>query len=828
MTEPTSQPAPHEPLKHLSGYGLAVTTTALAAFARWLWPWALTPAPYLGFYPAVVVSAALGGVGPGLVATFASLLLVNVVFGTFNIHDHGAMARQVIWVVASVGVSLLAGLQRSASLRVRRQAGELRRWNEDLEARVRQRTAEIQEANRRLRDANEKLAELDHAKTAFFSNVSHEFRTPLTLMLGPLEETLARTDGPTPADRNALVVVHRNALRLLRLVNTLLDFARIEAGRIQALYEPTDLALLTAELASNFHSAIERAGLTLTVDCPPLPQPVYVDRDMWEKIVLNLLSNAFKFTFEGGITVRLALHDRMAELSIADTGTGIESHELPRLFERFRRIRGAKGRTFEGSGIGLALVAELVKLHAGRVSAESTFGSGSTFTVRLPLGKDHLPPDRIGTGRTLAPTAMGAAPFVEEALRWLPDEAARPTPALDEATPGHPPRPRNTQAQTPSRPRVLLADDNADMRRYLARLLEGAYTVEAVADGNAALAAALADPPDLVLSDVMMPGLDGFALLHAMRNEPGTTAVPFILLSGRAGEESRVEGMEAGADDYLTKPFGARELLARVKAHLELARARQHASHMEAQFKAEARVAETLREQAGHLRQANEELERFAYISAHDLQEPMRQVRAFVQMLKDRYGNTLDGKAAEYFGYVYEGAGRMSDMVQGLLEYSRVRSDDMKREPVSPNAAVQTALENLKTRLDEAQCLVTCDDLPAVKADLAMLVQLFQNLISNAVTYRRADVPPAIHVGFRDDGNETEFFVRDNGIGIAPQYHERIFQIFQRLHTRDKYPGTGIGLAICRKIIERHGGRIWVESTPAEGSVFHFTLPPSG
>jgi PAS domain S-box-containing protein len=233
----------------------------------------------------------------------------------------------------------------------------------------------------------EALAELDRAKTAFYSNVSHEFRTPLTLMLGPLEDTLAENNLP-PEAHERLEVAHRNSLRLLRLVNTLLDFSRLEAGRIEAAYELTDLAALTAELASVFRSRIERAGMKLIVDCLPLREPVWVDREMWEKIVFNLLSNAFKFTFEGEIEVSLRQSGEMAELAVRDTGTGIPAGEIPHLFERFHRVRGARGRTFEGSGIGLALVQELIRLHGGAARVESEVGCGSRFIVTIPFGLD--------------------------------------------------------------------------------------------------------------------------------------------------------------------------------------------------------------------------------------------------------------------------------------------------------------------------------------------------------------------------------------------------------------------------------------------------------
>ena len=423
----------------------------------------------------------------------------------------------------------------------------------------------------------EALAALDQAKTIFFSDVSHEFRTPLTLMLGPLADALAdRVQPLPPRQRERLVIAERSGLRLLRLVNTLLDFARIEAGRVEAVYEPLDLAALTADLASAFRSAMEAAGLRFVVDCPPLAAPVWVDREMWEKIVLNLLSNAFKFTLAGEVTVSLRGSDGGVELLVSDTGSGIPPAELPRVFERFHRVRGAHARTQEGTGIGLALVADLARLHGGAVTARSKEGRGSTFSVTLPWGNAHLPAERLGSARTLGSTALGAASFVQEALRWLPADKAR------HASLGDPPAAAQSahRGATPDlhperSPEILIADDNADMRDYLQGILGDRYRVRAVADGHTALQAVERRLPDLVLSDVMMPGLDGLGLLAALRADPRTAAIPVILLSARAGEEAAVAGLRAGADDYLVKPFAARELLARVGAHLALARVRQ-------------------------------------------------------------------------------------------------------------------------------------------------------------------------------------------------------------------------------------------------------------
>ena len=419
------------------------------------------------------------------------------------------------------------------------------------------------------RQRAEALAKLDRAKTTFFSNVSHEFRTPLTLMLAPIQDMLTMPPG-TPIDRGAVDLLHRNALRLLKLVNTLLEFSRIEAGRIDVVYEPVDLSALTVDLVSNFRAAIERAHLELVVDCAPLPEPVYVDRDMWEKIVLNLVSNALKFTFDGAITVRLRSESETVKLSVQDTGTGIAPDELPRLFERFHRIEGVRSRSHEGSGIGLALVQQLAQIHGGHVTVTSQPGVGSTFEVRIPRSRAHAAPERVRAARSLPSTAGGAEAFVHEAMGWSasPFEAPLRAPGLG---------PSETSE------RVLFADDNADMREYVARLLSERWHVETVADGVQALAAIREHPPDLLLCDAMMPGLDGFALVHALRADEALRALPIIMLSARAGEEEASRGLSAGANDYIAKPFSARDLLVRVATNLAAAKAAQGARVRERQ-----------------------------------------------------------------------------------------------------------------------------------------------------------------------------------------------------------------------------------------------------
>jgi signal transduction histidine kinase/DNA-binding NarL/FixJ family response regulator len=429
------------------------------------------------------------------------------------------------------------------------------------------------------RQRAERLAELDDAKTRFFTNVSHEFRTPLTLLLGPASDSLGDRTEPLPrAQRARIELVQRNGERLLRLVNSLLDFSRLESGQVDAQFQSIDLARYTAQLASMFRAATERAGIDLTVECAPLGGEAYVDREMWAKIVSNLLSNALKFTFEGGITVRLAAVEiegsRRIELAVTDTGVGIEASEQSHLFERFHRVAGVRSRTYEGSGIGLALVAELVGLHGGTVSAESAPGAGSTFRVQLPFGSAHLESGVVTQGATDVahdPEYLVGG-FVEEAMRWLENDTVLTGPLA------------TTGANSVDRPLVLVADDNADMRHYVAALLTDLCEVVTAADGVEALALARSRAPDLVLTDVMMPNLDGFGLLAALRADPAIGPVPIIMLSARAGEEAAVEGLTSGADDYLVKPFSALELVARVRSNLELDRARREVSERERQI----------------------------------------------------------------------------------------------------------------------------------------------------------------------------------------------------------------------------------------------------
>ena len=428
--------------------------------------------------------------------------------------------------------------------------------------------ARAAESERRRAEA---LAELDAARVRFFADASHELRTPLTLIAGPVDGLLAEMSTDPGADaarwRGELEVVARNTQRLTRLVGDLLEVSRLQAGGAEPRRVAVDLAELTTEVAAMVASAMQRGGLDYVVTAPDEAVPVAIARDAWERVLLNLVANALKYTRAGHVEVRLRREGRRAVLTVTDTGVGIAADELPRLFDRFHRVEGGWARSAEGSGIGLALVHELVARHDGQVGVESEPGVGTTFTVSLPLAPDldlpELPP--------LGP-AHDTHGIAEEASRWVP---AAPAPAVV-------PEPDDPSG------RVLVVDDNADMRAYITRLLAPRCVVTTASNGDAALESATNDPPDMVVSDVMMPGRSGLELLAALRADPRTARVPVLLLSARAGEEAAVEGLAAQADDYLVKPFAPGELQARVQAHLQLGRARREA---EARFTAVADLA---------------------------------------------------------------------------------------------------------------------------------------------------------------------------------------------------------------------------------------------
>ncbi len=655
----------------------------------------------------------------------------------------------------------------------------------------------------------EALAEIDRAKTLFFTNVSHEFRTPLTLIMSPLEEMLASSAQFDAQDRQKLLVALRNGTRLLKLVNTLLEFSRMEAGREQAEFRPTDLTALTRDAVASFQSLVEGAGLKLKLEFEDLRDPIYVDREMWEKIVLNLVSNAFKFTFEGAITVSLHKHGDRIELAVTDTGVGIPEEQTSKIFDRFHRVEATRSRTYEGSGIGLALVRELVQMHGGEVEATSELRKGSTFTVTIPSGHAHLPQDRVTMEPSESSTVSSAALYLEEARRWGQSAEGR------EGADG-------IQFAAADRgAHILLADDNADMREYIEHLLEKHYEVEPVADGRLALEAARKRRPDLLLTDVMMPNLDGFGLIAELRADPELQTIPIIVLSARAGEEARVEGMDRGADDYLIKPFSARELFARVRSQLDLNRMRGQVAEEREQLLAREREARVAAEEA------NRSKDEFLALLGHELRNPLAPIFTALHLMELRKGESNDRERA----IITRQANHLARLVDDLLDISRIKRGnvELKKESLEIATVVAKAIE-MASPLIEGRMHFLAVAVPSkgllVEADPARLTQAIANLLTNASKY--TEPAGRISISARRDGDEIELRVRDNGIGMTPDLVAHVFDLFyQGTQGIDRsLGGLGIGLSIVRNLVTLHGGSVTATSAgPGRGSEFTIRLP---
>jgi signal transduction histidine kinase len=790
----------------------------------------------------------------------------------------------------------------------------------------------------------ETTEQLNRAKTLFFTNISHEFRTPITLMAGTVEEIINDPD-TLPKNVERLSVANRNAIRLLKLVNTLLDFSRIESGRIESSFVPTDITGYTEDLASNFRSIIEKAGLKFTIHGDVNAQPVYLDRQLYEKIVFNLLSNAFKYTFHGEIAVTITYTTTHALLKVKDTGVGIPEKELPFIFNRFYRVSNATGRTYEGTGIGLALTKELVLLHGGTITVESEEAQGSVFSVALPFGNEHLPASQVKETADDDESMIGNA-FINEALSLLD------TPSFTS----------NDKTRQKSEDVILIVEDNADMRRHIQSILEKKYSVITAVNGRDALHKIDEYKPALVLSDIMMPEMDGIELLKRVRQNTSTTNIPVILISARAGEEAKIEGYEKGADDYLIKPFSAKELLARVQAQLVIKKKRddalqsvyrvfddvpfavavlkgndltidfinkynleiwqqkkedvlnrplfdvrpdirasaqpihneifhtgkrfsgnevpieikrngnielryfdvvidpllneegkiigQLATSMDVTEKVFARkimegretelremnslLEEKVTERTSDLIKANKELESFNYISSHDLQEPLRKIQTFINLIRDdRSGE----KHEIYFDKIDGAAKRMAYLIQSILEYSKISQAKELFAEVELNKILAGVITDLELVIQEKGACIESNDLPVINANGLQMHQLFSNLINNSLKFSTgkpiikiegeittgAQITPGALVSAEQEFVHLTF--TDNGIGFDPVHKDQIFSLFQRLHGKHEFAGSGIGLSIVKKIVDNHNGYISASGKPGTGATFEIWLP---
>jgi signal transduction histidine kinase len=732
---------------------------------------------------------------------------------------------------------------------------------------------------KQLEDARDELERMDQAKSRFTANIHHELRTPLTLMLAPLEAMRGGDFGEIPATlQRTLGTMQANGLRLLKLINNLLDLAKVESQQLEVTRRAVELGRLVRDVVEGARPMAARKGLALEMEGFEALPVVHVDPDAMEKVLVNLIGNALKFTERGGITVGAeAVEEGGVHLEVRDTGIGMPREELGRIFDRFAQVDASATRTHEGTGIGLSLVQELVALHGGRAWAESDGpGRGTTMHVVLPQGESDTEDDEEvllgdGDGRALSAAHSFRALASEMALeleapaggrftelertveRW---EGARGAVGSElEGLPEHP----------PGTPEVVVAEDNLEMRRLLAFLIGREFRVRPVRNGREALEAVRERAPALVVTDVMMPEMSGTELCGALKADPETRSVPVMLVTSKAEREMKIEGLELGAEDYVTKPFHPRELLARVRSLVRIRQLQEEVAERNASLEQSNRELErSLRE----LREAEVQLvqaERLAAVGelsagvAHEVNNPLNfarnaltTLRAYVEDLRgiverlgeldfsdrDRLLGQLEAlrrekealalgdmadELSELIEIVMQGLDRTVRLVADMRDFAAPHRGE--RALVDVGAGLRSTLELLGHRLREAGAELEVElpaKLPPVAGDPGALNQVFLNLLKNAAEALEEEGGRIRVVAAAEEG-QVVVRIQDGGPGLDSEARARLFEPF--FTTKKAGKGTGLGLSISRRIVEGHGGTIEVASQAGEGTCVTVRLP---
>jgi signal transduction histidine kinase len=650
-----------------------------------------------------------------------------------------------------------------------------------VENKVAERTADLHETGQRLQHTLEQVQALSYARTDFFNNVSHELRSPLTLILAPLEDLVA---GRTPpgGERVAFEAMQRSATRLLRLINQLLDLAKIDAGEMKITLAATDLAQLLQATLSAFEVAAAKKGVLLERRLPATMAPIAVDSAWIESAVTNLIANALRLTSRGGaVRVRLQDDGSQVHITISDDGPGIAPADQDKVFERFAQGETAKPGLV-GTGIGLALVREAARLHGGTIELDSELGKGATFTLTLPRRQHETAAVETTSDEVAAaknPTAALIAPALVDELRAEVRAGRRSGP-------------------DPNAALVLVVEDNADLRDFIADVLAVRYRVQTAVDGVQALYMAAKLRPDAVVSDVAMPEMDGYALCQQIRARDEIRSTPVLLLTARTEAASILRGFEAGANDYILKPFHGRELLARVDVHIRLRRMVQELA----------------------LRERHALLGVLAASVAHQVRNPLTTLCAGLPAMEQRLGSKVDAQTRELMAVMLDCARRIEEMTADLMNLARVDRPAACR--FRPADGLKTALRLARARIGETGTLEErieeSDETDGWPGDMN---HVFLNLLDNAM--RAVSRGGRIRVSARNEHELYVIRVEDSGAGVDAALASRIFEPF--FTTRPAGEGTGLGLAIAKDIVDRHGGRLSVSRSELGGAMFTVSLP---
>ncbi len=680
--------------------------------------------------------------------------------------------------------------------------------------------AELDSKQRELQETNAKLVELDHAKSTFFANVSHELRTPLTLLIGPLERLRHRNPPSTEQEQvEMLDIMYNNAMRLLRLINDLLDLVRLDSGTIRVRREKVEFSPFLEGIAKSVSAMAAQRKLHFETDIRvPGETFVHIDRDKLEKIILNLLFNSFKFTPENGkVTLTAELQENLLAITVKDTGKGISPADLPRIFNRFWQAEAAATRHYQGVGIGLALVKELAEAHGGSVSVESKIDKGTTIQVTVDATADKEMETEFE--KTTEPT-----PAPPRQSEWLSELYRRA-----ELFPSHVLGGNDTRASLEDtdagKPLVLVADDEPEMRRFLHSQLKNAYSIREARNGTEALELARANDFALILLDLMMPGIDGITLTGHLRDEPRTASVPIIILTARADEDSKMQALEAGVTDFLTKPFASSELAARCRNLLnqqqlqqnlatktrELEAALEQIKETEAQLVHQAKMASLGQLSSGLMHEINNPLN-FANTAAHLLGKRLNNIQ-----IEDREMLNLPLRDLQ------DGIRRVADIISSLRSFIHPDTSNFNR--VCLKEVVETSARFVQIPAEIELEIGIADDLEAW-GNRNQLIHLFINLLQNATDSLMEKAAPRkkIKVEAALQNGRILLSCEDNGKGIKNSEKEKVFDAF--FTTKPVGSGVGLGLNISYRIVQNHQGDIRVESQENEFCRFIITFYP--
>lgn len=690
--------------------------------------------------------------------------------------------------------------------------------------------SQLEQNQRELEQSNRKLMELDQIKSRFFANISHELRTPLTLLIAPLEALLHRFNLDTET-KGLLATMHSNGMRLLKLINDLLDLVRLESGRMEVRSEALEMAEFLKGLASAARQVADDKRLRLDTHVDPALGVVLADRDKLEKIVLNLVFNALKFTPSGGrVELRAEKQNEHLVLTVADTGMGISEKNLPHVFDRFWQADGSSKRKYQGVGIGLALVKELVEIQGGQVTVQSQEGKGTTFNVTLPYRVGEAVPKPADTEATEAEAPVldnGGTVTSEE---WLANlyRRAELFPALTPVQESL--RPVET-SRNGNQPTILVADDEPDMLRFLKSQLSTHYHVLEAVDGQQAIEKAGQFLPDIILLDMMMPEKDGLQACRELRERTSTQSIPVVLLTARADEETKMAALSAGASDFLTKPFSTTELHVRIK---NLVQSYQYQGKLSKQKQVLETTIDQLKETETQLVQS-EKLASLGRMSAgiiHEINNPLNFATTGLYTLRNKGKYIAPEQREEYdeiLKDVEDGVSRVKTIVSDLRMFTHPETESHDQVEITEvlSASLRFLSNEWRNKVQIEQNLPQHQTIWANKNKLIhVLTNLLQNSLDALKNKTFENEKPTIWIEGRVEGGRSIVVVRDNGTGIAKEHLDKIFDPFYT--TKDVGEGMGLGLAMCYRIVQDCDGRIQVRTEPGKFCEFTLEFPGKG